>query len=89
MAKKVEAASEYERHRSMMLNPERWPAWPYLPLKRRTKAGIRTAVLVAAPRDGRTVAFVVGNIFMVDQVTLDGVEKRTVESVLADGWVVD
>ncbi len=88
MTKKVKAVDEYDRHRSMMLDPERWPAWPFLPLKRYVEgAGLDVAVLAAAPRDGRTVAFAVGNMF--DRTTVERVEKRTVESVLADGWVVD
>lgn len=73
--------------KAMIQDPDRWPAWPFLPMKQRN--------MNDSPMAGffhndslvdDTVIFYLGNMWgPSDAVKTD----LTVEQVLADGWVVD
>lgn len=82
----------------MMRNPDSWPCWPFLPLKRwvnqRLSHGF-LAVAVTDPRQSTEPDAKVFNssIYMVRPdtplSTLDCHDYGTLEQVRADGWVVD
>lgn len=73
----------------MMQDPDEWPLWPQLPLKRRSEYshdGIRSGFLVAIPTL-RPVVYL-GPVGTVVE------NRKTIEysnfgELLEDGWVVD
>lgn len=79
------AQAERDKHRAMMLDPQRWPRWPWLPIKRRghNQPGTECAaiyaddtvegepVTVKFPRPGQPKVY------------------TDVDAVLDDGWIVD
>lgn len=76
----------------MMRNPNRWPAWPKLPLKRsfdyenpRPHLGFLQEERMGEPIKPKVY---LGTIFERSG-TLESVEYETWASLLADGWVVD
>jgi hypothetical protein len=63
-----------------MKDPDRWPRWPLLPVKRGTQMGL----MLEHPR------VYLRNLW--DSTPLADVESikyDTYESVIADGWIVD
>lgn len=75
----------------MMQDPDEWPYWPQLPLKRRfrdkpRKPGPMYGFLVAIP-ELRPIVFV-GLIGAV-QENRPTIEYSSFEELLEDGWLVD
>ena len=82
--------STYDRERKMMLDHEKWPCWPFLPVKRRNhKVEPNIGVMCASKEDRWTVYHI--NMFDMprDLATASKSEYATVDALLADGWVVD
>ncbi len=90
-----------DEDRKMMENPERWPVWPWLPLKRANRNPFvgpdREAIgcLFADGKGGEAASFYPGQTFF-DEKFHRAREAGTVEVVkltpvqlVADGWMVD
>jgi hypothetical protein len=77
----------------MLKNPDKWPAWPRLPLVIRHPARVSDPMTVGfllgdPPSDGTyTVWF--GNVFDPVYPTQPKKQYATVEELLKDGWEVD
>lgn len=75
-------------------NPDRWPAWPLLPIKRNTSKadGPECCILFATEKPWEVVYDC--NLFDLP-TTIGEMKKRvkykydSVDSLLADGWIVD
>lgn len=77
--------------RAMILDEDRWPNWPILPLKRGIDNKTNVGCLVART-DGKPLRVVLENMFgnLSAAVAEDQYcEYATVDDLLADGWVVD
>ncbi len=80
--------------REFILNPDLWPAWPYLPLKRYPKgrSGPEVCLLVATERPYE--ALYAHNLFHLPPTRDEFLAGKkyvyeTVDALLADGWIVD
>lgn len=72
----------------MMQDPDEWPLWPQLPLKRRGhhEDSRRTGFLVAIPELEPVVYLgIVGTVVL----KRDTIEYSSFEELLAAGWLVD
>lgn len=76
-------------------NPQLWPMWPYLPLKRPTIAGFPECRLAVATAEPMTVVRIYkANLFNLPPTkeefenTFDK-EYESPEEVVWDGWQVD
>jgi hypothetical protein len=76
------------RHIAMMQNPDRWPVWPYLPLKRYPASGpMQTGYLVHAT-DARFTVFL-GLIAFARPMDDARETFDSFEAIVAAGWEVD
>lgn len=80
----------------MMASPERWPYWPYLPLKRYNKTTHQHDIgtLCADARDGAPMTFfenVMLPMVLTGEVKLQKQQgtKKTPAALVAEGWIVD
>jgi len=74
----------------MMQGPDKWPQWPFLPLKRYIGSGLETAFLFNEGLVGKTkepVVLYIGNIFAPNEAV--GKKFSTLQDILDEGWVVD
>jgi hypothetical protein len=89
---------EYARHLLLVITPALWPAWPFLPLVRRTPGGSELGVLF----DARGAAGLTGysaTVFRTCLFTLPGTVGQllalprevydTAEELLGAGWRAD
>jgi hypothetical protein len=80
-----------ERDREIIVDENRWPLWPRLPLKRpehRDRSGLpELGFLVSQARQGPHTVF----LGMVTEKAdgLKTMEYKTINDLLDDGWVVD
>lgn len=72
---------------SFIKNPNKWPAWPALPLKRRTTGEMETAYLWGDPVV--PIKVYKGNIWSIKAEDPIIGEFDSVEELLAAGWEVD
>lgn len=74
--------------KAMMSNPDLWPNWPYLPIKRPHAAeGMQCAMLFAT----LPPVVILSNLFDTseDKKNAERVEYSDIDAVLNDNWVVD
>ena len=78
---------ETEKHLEMMKDEDRWPVWPFLPLKRGEFSRGEVGILVAGM--GPLVHMV--NLFETANKLRDcqKAEYTSFEQLVSDGWVVD
>lgn len=77
--------------KEMILSPSRWPCWPLLPLKRRTRdANDPECGFICATNQASKRVFL-GNIFTAkgDMKSTKFLDYSDVDALLADGWQVD
>jgi hypothetical protein len=78
--------------RAFILNPERWPRWPLLPVKKYNHPGITTGIIAAVKGEELRV-YVDANLFDFDIVAArkagNHVTYKSVDEMLAAGWLVD
>ena len=90
-------AWDKERQLDMIEHPERWPRWPWLPLKRANHGGaytFETGVLVdvdMAPTISAAMANTVfcTNVYNPEIKKCERHEYESMDALLDDGWVVD
>lgn len=78
----------------MVMNPDRWPAWPYLPVKKRDHNFEDKNLGVLIATEPRTWVVYHTNVFdrpttMAEWEALPKTEYPSAYDMLADGWVVD
>lgn len=70
----------------MIQNPDNWPIWPLLPMKRKVDGQLEMGFFLSPSLYGNTVAFYIGNIHDRQKaLELD----MSPEQVIQDGWRVD
>ena len=74
----------------MIQSPLDWPSYPFLPIKRYHNHNIETAVLWT----GSLLKATAANIWDLPKtkeefIALPGITYQSVESMLADKWIVD
>lgn len=77
---------------TMMVVPEEWPRWPYLPLKRYVKSDENggTRAEFGFMVDGAKFTVFCGSIFSLPaSLPNKKHEYNSPKDILADGWVVD
>lgn len=89
-------AAERQKHKEMVEDPERWPRWPLLPVKKR-ESFLESGYLVAC--EGRMTTVVLGNMYGVPKQVkclgdfFSGILPvkvyDSVDAMLDDGWIVD
>jgi hypothetical protein len=77
---------EYD-HKAMMLDPNRWPQWPVLPVKQFGSGFPECGVMVES--DGIQPKVYLTNLFALDLANAEVKEYEDIDELLADGWVVD
>lgn len=84
-------------HKAMMLNPDRWPQWPFLPVKN-YRRDIPGYPWDGMPNCGLMVFFdnVPPTVFMTSLYDMkpgwtDGPQLKyaSIDELLAQGWIVD
>ena len=77
------------KHAAMMAAPDRWPVWPFLPMKRYSQRGgnMQTGYLIASAEDRFTIFL--GLIAMARPETDSRMPYDSYDAMLADGWMVD
>lgn len=80
--------TERDRNRDMMLDPTRWPRWPWLPVKKGSSFPYVLGVIYAGDTvEGQPVTVCASHPTLS---SVDGPKTYTdVDAVLDDGWVVD
>ena len=73
---------------NMIQNPDNWPAWPFLPMKRKTGGQLEMAFFWNGSISDDTVLFFLGYIYEM-KPRKSAALKVTPEQVLALGWRVD
>lgn len=81
-----------DRDVEMMLNPLRWPRWPWLPVKRYLGGRMECGLLYA---DDSTEV-ILGNLYALEpglktlaERGLASKKYESVDALVADGWEVD
>ena len=70
-------------------DPNLWPAWPVLPLKRKKLSGGWPEFGYVIAVEGQLTWIRSGNIFAMDPTDPVTYTYETPEALLADGWVVN
>ena len=71
-----------------MQDPDSWPRWPHLPLKRSlTNGQLETAWFYAGWLDEPDKVITLGNLFSGERHGL--MTYASCEAILADGWGID
>ena len=83
-----------EMEMAMMLEPQRWPMWPLLPVKHRRSDGPRPRVGVVAFVEGydaaQGVVMFAPNVNMYDDnIDAAPFQPRRAADLVAEGWIVD
>lgn len=91
----TEQTSRYRASRNeaeslrMMADPDRWPQWPLLPLKRYDTANhLHAGYLVHTTGDDQFTVFQ-GNMFMAKPATDPKIKYENYGAIVRDGWEVD
>lgn len=93
MSKHRQQNESYVHDRAMMRNPDNWPVWPYLPLKRGDYSlENRNLGILWVGTNGLTVHFCY--LFDLPKTAeefkaLPSQTYESVDEILADGWIVD
>ena len=78
-----------ETDRAMIQNPDDWPRWPILPMKRRRHGGSEMGIILA----GHSTMIYHCNMFdprlKTDHASIKKTNYATVTDLLADGWMID
>jgi hypothetical protein len=81
--------------REFLADPNKWPNWPYLPMKKYPKGGVGNSVLgiVVEGVDLKSVVYET-NLFSLPKtpegwVALPKHEYITLQALMNDGWIVD
>lgn len=81
--------------RAFILNYDRWPVWPYLPLKRRNNS-LEDKNLGVLCADGFKNGFTIYHVYLFDlprtaELFMASPQShyKTVDDLLSDGWIVD
>jgi hypothetical protein len=74
----------------MMDDPDNWPQWPLLPLKRYAVGSndMETGYMIHVSGEDRTTVFQ-GNIFMAQPDTDPAIKYDGFQEIVNDGWEVD
>jgi len=80
-----------ERDVSMIKDPNMWPRWPALPMKKLLGRQIKCGYIID---DGKKPDIIIGSIFDIprDPILLKALPREeydSAEEVSADGWRVD
>lgn len=77
--------------REMILSPNHWSQWPFLPMKRPQDRDPSCGLVLGEPTDGDVVFFVPGaNIWHIDDdYNMKHGQLIKVDDLLAEGWKVD
>lgn len=76
------------RYKEFILDPDKWPRWPILPLIKRDGSH-KTAIIYGDPGKNGDCLFVDGaNMYTTADCWKSGVLKN-VDAILAEGWEVD
>lgn len=85
--------------REMILSPDKWPAWPALPIKRYSGSRMPECCVIFAPREdaiGTPIKVYNANLYELADLARSNrwpppvlKEYPNVGALLADGWVVD
>lgn len=77
-----------QEDKEMILNPDSWPSWPFLPVKSTTKKE-----LSGWPLLGTILSYDVTKVKLVNMYdyskNADIISYDSVDDLLADGWVID
>jgi hypothetical protein len=82
------AKQSIQTDEQMMNTPDRWPQWPYLPLKRRDAHGqVREYAVLFA---GKPLRVAIGaNLFDLTSVPKGAWKETTAAQLVRDRWEVD
>jgi hypothetical protein len=85
-----EATPENTTDLQMMQSPNLWPIWPHLPLKRKVEGKMwpEHGFLFQPGADG-IFWFYFGSMFASHKEAPLSLDSAGLESLVADGWVVD
>ena len=78
-----------ERDKAMILDESRWPIWPVLPMKHRTRREPGGFTVTGIMTTGEPTKILVGTLGITDWKTAPVEEFATVDELLANGWIVD
>lgn len=74
-------------HMAFMADPDRWPRWPLLPVKRYKDDTLETGYLIEMK--GSKYVVYQNTIFCADPRTDAHFRYESFEAIVADGWRVD
>lgn len=78
----------HDQHKAFIQDPDQWPRWPHLPLKRKGSYDIGYLYGDPPPSGQPITVHVGGNIY---HPGLEATKKvyEDVDAMLDDGWIVD
>lgn len=81
--------------KDIMSNPDTWPCWPYLPVKRKDNSLEKGNLgFLLADQDFADGKFVIWHLYMFkvkreDYDTAKKLEYSSIDDILKDGWIID
>lgn len=83
-------------HKEMIESPDKWPQYPFLPVKREgwTNDNFANPEHLGVLHAFRPTVVIRTNIWMIDQLNDAELAKRrleysSIDDLLSDGWIVD
>lgn len=86
MGKKVKTVEKLPNDLEFMQDENRWPCWPYLPMKNHSDLNNRRYACLLADNGPKLF---LGNMFQGIDENTKTEEFPSYEAILAAGWVID
>lgn len=74
--------------KQMILSPDDWPKWPFLPMIRRGE-NPGSGIIYGDPKDDKVLFIPNVNLWRLSDEDMEQGSLRNIDELLAEGWQVD